>query len=127
MNPVGTTGENIFELEMSPAIFSSRDEGKTLNIESLKLFARVTNTGPYEAKIEPYSQSFMPIELTLFKLEGYGGLYYQEVSGLGVKIGPATPSEKWMLKMAGPNGSTLQQWESEDLTLVLGYLGGVAA
>ena len=57
LNPTNPADGNIFELEMSPRLFSFRDGEKTLKVNAIWLLARCTDTGSYmEPDTPPLTQ-----------------------------------------------------------------------
>jgi hypothetical protein len=134
LNPTNPADGNIFEWEMSPNLFRILDQEKTLNVTTLSVLARCTNTGSYQVVLTsplpappppPTSDVNM---LTLAPLKQYGGLHFsqKDVAGLDLTVAPSKPPKKWQLTMTRPGGGNLQpdangKMEVEDLILVLDY------
>src|SRR5439155_21145776 len=53
LNPPNPANGNVFELEMSPGLFPSRYEKKTLNVNSIWLLARCKDGEKYTALLNP--------------------------------------------------------------------------
>jgi hypothetical protein len=132
LNPTNPLNGNVFELEMSPALFSLRDKGKTLKINTVWLLARCTNAGTYTMFLNPPLPPPPPTgsdRMLLARVNQYGGLHFsqRDVSVLGIEVVPTDPPLQWVLRMERPGGGNLQidgdtnQMEVEDLMLVVGY------
>ena len=139
LNPTNPPGKNVFELEMLPNLFPIRDQGKTLNVNTISLLARCTNVGTskYEYKIvmeTPFPAPQLPTatdtnEMNLTVKEEYGGLYFSQKDKLTliIKVVPTGLPVKWKIIMTHSNGGNLQEdpvkkvMEVEDVLLVLGY------
>ena len=138
LNPVNPTNGNVFELEMSTALFPQRDATKTLKINTIVLLARCTNTGDYNVTLTPPLAAPPPgaappavqsNKLVLKKSDTYGGLHFnqKDVTTAGVEIVPTAPTAVWKFTITNPGDSNLQEdpvkkvMEVEDLILVLGY------
>ncbi len=131
LHPVNPGDPNIFEFEMSPALFQIRDAGKTLKINQVSVLARCTDPGSYSLVINPPLPNAPPGSdtFTLPRINKYGGLHVaqKDTSGLGLEIDSNDPPTTWHLQMTRPGGGNLQEdpvkktIEVEDLILVLGY------
>lgn len=120
LTPTNPLDPNIFEFEMSPSLFQIKDIDKTLNINTIWLLARCTDSGIYEAELT------LPLPVgsntfSLAKVNQYGGLHFSQKSFSDLAILPTDPPELWRLRMTPPLGDNLQPKEVEDLILVLGY------
>lgn len=127
LNPTSAGGENIFEFEISPALFPFRDAERTLKVNTIWLLARCTDPGNYQVALAlPTPDSN---KMTLCRSNQYGGLHFQQkdTSVLGIEILPTGPPVQWQLKMTRPGGANLEEdpakevMEVEDIILVLGY------
>jgi hypothetical protein len=120
LNPANPADGNVFELEMTPSLFSFRDEGKTLKVNTISLLARCTDVESYEVVLTP------PLAdsdtMTLVRVNQYGGLHFRQkdTAALGIQLVPTDPPVKWQLRMTSLGGGDLQV---EDVLLVLGYEG----
>lgn len=135
LNPTNPAGENVFELEMSPALFPFRDVDRALKVNTIWLLARCTDPGNYQIVLSPplppppSAPTPDPNKITLARANQYGGLHFQQkdTSVLGIEVVPTDPPVKWQLKMTRPGGGNLQPdpvkkvSEVEDVILVLGY------
>jgi hypothetical protein len=133
LNPTNPVNGNVFELEMSPSLFRTLDEEKTLKVNMIWLLARCTDAGNYSVvlKLIPPPPALPPANSDKFKLvqiSQYGGLHFanktkQDIPPLSdIVIDSANPSIKWQLKMTGPApGGALGKNEIEDVFLVVEY------
>jgi hypothetical protein len=130
LNPINPANGNIFELEMSPGLFSFRDNGKSLKVNSIWLLVRGQDGENYTAVLNPPLPAPPPAgsdNFTLAQANQFGRLHFaqKDVSAAGVLIDPAAPLLKWQLKMTNPAnpGGILKNEppELEDALLVLGY------
>ncbi len=136
LNPANPANGNVFELEMSPDLFPLRDQGKTLKVNQIWLLARCTDPGSYTVVMAPplppppLAPAADPNELTLARVDAYGGLHFaqKDTGALSVEIAPDNaPPVTWKLKMTRPGGGNLMEdpvkkiMEVEDVLLVLGY------
>jgi hypothetical protein len=127
LNPVNPANGNVFELEMSTALFPQRDATKTLKINTIVLLARCTDAGNYDVTLTPLPPGSNTMVLT--KRNTYGGLHFdqKDVAAAAVKIAPLAQPVLWNLKFARPSGGNLIEdpvkkvMEVEDVMLVLGY------
>lgn len=128
LNPTNPANGNVFEFSMSPSLFSLKDAGKTLKINTVWLLARCSNAGNYAVAV---NLSPLPVSvdvMTLAKVSQYGGLHFsqKDVSDLDLQITPAGPSLNWALTMSRSGGNlqpdpTTNEMEVADLILVVGY------
>lgn len=137
LNPVNPANGNVFELEMSTALFPQRDATKTLKINTIVLLARCTDPGNYNVTLTPPLAVPPPAgpppavtnTMVLQKSNTYGGLHFDQkaVAAAGVEIVPTDPPVAWKVKIIRPGGGNLKEdqvkkvMEVEDLILVLGY------
>jgi receptor-binding and translocation channel-forming TcA subunit of Tc toxin/ABC toxin-like protein/neuraminidase-like protein len=132
LNPTNPADGNVFELEMTSALFRLLDAGKTLKINSISLLARCSDDGVYEVVASPPLAPLPPADantLSLAKLSQFGGLHFgqKEVSAVGIEIAPNDPQVTWQFLMSRPGGGNLQldavtnTMEVQDLLLILGY------
>ncbi len=141
LNPAIPANGNVFELEMSTALFPHRDAAKTLKINTFVLLARcsdplseedyeVTLTPPLpEAPPPPEPSPPLSIPMSLSPSDTYGGLHFsqKDVSAAGIKIVPTDPPLCWKVKVSRKEGGNpiedpvKKVMELEDLVLVLGY------
>lgn len=133
LHPTGPADPNVFELELSPALFPFKDTGKTLKVNRIWLLARCDDPGSYEVLMVPPLPSPPPTPgddtLTLTRLDAFGGLHVsqRDVSALGIELELAAPPVTWQLTMTRPGGNNLQEdpstqeMEVHDVLLVLGY------
>ncbi|MBK6796742.1 MAG: hypothetical protein IPG76_08100 [Acidobacteria bacterium] len=132
LHPVNPANGNVFELEMSADLFTTRDRQKTLKINVITLLARCTDGGNYKVVMSPPLPAPPPPlsdTMTLATLAQYGGLHFnqKDVSSAPIEIAPTDAPVIWPLKMTRPGGGNLQEdplkkvMEVEDLLLVLGY------
>ena len=125
LKPTNPDDGNVFELEISPRLFSFRDADKPLKVNAIWLMARCTNLESYGAVLTHPSDS---VTMTLAPINQLGGLHFSHKS-VEIEVVPtAAPPVKWQLKMTGPGpGGNLQEdpvkktMEVEDVLLVLGY------
>ena len=125
---------NVFELEMSPSLFRTLHEGKTLKIDTILLLARCTNAGDYKVVMAPPLPDAPAGSDTMILAQSdeFGGLHFKQkdVGALGIEVAPTGPPETWQLKMTRPGGGNLQEdpvkksMEVEDLLLILGFEWG---
>lgn len=127
--PVTPANGNVLELEMLPALFPFKDEGKSLKVDSIWLLARCTDAGNYAVKLSPPLPAPPPADSDTFTLvpsNEYGGLHVaqKDTSALNVTIDPSVPPIEWNITMTRPGGGTLRvdPPEVEDLLLVVGYV-----
>jgi len=131
LNPTNPATGNIFELEISAALFRLLDAGKTLKINKISLLARCTNAGTYDVVLTPPLPAPPPAgsnTMALARVNQFGGLHLgqKDVATSGIQVIPADPPVKWQLRMRR-GGADLQMdpvkkvMEVEDVLLVLGY------
>jgi hypothetical protein len=122
LHPTNPEDGNIFQFEMSPALFPVLHQGKTLKINRIWLIARCTNEGIYDVDMTTTTPSG-PDTMTLATVNQYGGLHFSQknVADLGIEVVPTDPPVNWQLKMTNPDKENLQEKEVEDVLLVLGY------
>ncbi|WP_367025571.1 neuraminidase-like domain-containing protein [Methylococcus sp. ANG] len=132
LNPVNPANGNVFELEVSTALFQQRDATKTLKINTIVLLARCTDPGNYDVTLTPPLAAPPPAgsnTMVLAKSNTYGGLHFgqKDVAAAGVEIVPTDQPVVWRVKVTRPGGGNLiedpvkKAMEVEDLILVLGY------
>ncbi|MFN7962436.1 MAG: neuraminidase-like domain-containing protein [Thermoanaerobaculia bacterium] len=132
LNPVNPDDGNVFELEMSSALFPLRDATQTLKLNTLTLLARCTDPGNYTVTLTPPLPPPPPDgsnTLTLTKANTYGGLHFgqKEIPAEGLEIRPTNSPSPWRIQITRPGGGNLSEdavkkvMEVEDLLLVLGY------
>jgi hypothetical protein len=135
LNPANPADGNVFELEMSPALFPARDAGKALTITRLWLLGRCTDPGSYAVTLTPPLPAPPPAGSNAVALNAnatFGGLHLgsRDVSGDGVEVSPVGPAAIWRLRVARPGGGNLtvdpvtELPELQDLMLVLNYAWG---
>ena len=132
LNPANPANGNVFEFEMSPALFPMRDAGKTLKINTLYLLAHCTDAENYGVTLTPPLPAPPPAganTMTLAKSNTYGGLHFgqKDVAAAAVEIVPPDPPATWRIRITRPGGGNLTEdpvkrvMEVEDVILVLGY------
>jgi hypothetical protein len=132
LNPVNPANGNVFELEMSTALFPQRDAAKTLKINTIVLLARCTDPGNYDVTLTPPLAAPPPAgsnTMVLAKSNTYGGLHFgqKDVAAAGVEIVPTDQPVVWKVKVTRPGGGNLIEdpvkkvMEIEDLIFLLGY------
>jgi hypothetical protein len=134
LNPTNPANGNVFDLEMSSALFPMRDAGKTLKINAIYLLARCTNAGNYGVTLTPPLPVPPPPEaynMVLTKSSTHGGLHFdqKDVTAAGLKIVPTVPPVTWRIKVMRPDpegGNLIEDpvtkvMEVGDVILVLGY------
>jgi len=132
LHPINPATGNVFELEMSAALFPMRDAGKTLKINRIYLFARCTDPGKYGVALAPPLPAPSPPgtnTMTLARSNTYAGLHadQRDVSTDGVEIVPTDPPVTWQIRITRPGGGNLTEdmatknMEVDDVILVLGY------
>lgn len=126
LHPANAADGNVLELEMASRLFSIRDQGQTLKVNTIWFLARCTDAGTYDVVMTPPLPAPPPSgsnKMSLPKLSEYGGLHVGQmnVATLGIEVVPAVQPIKWRLKMTRPGGGNLQVGELEDVLLVLGY------
>jgi Tc toxin complex TcA C-terminal TcB-binding domain/Neuraminidase-like domain len=121
LNPAVPANGNVFELEVSEALFPYRDRGKTLKVNAISLLARCTDAGTYHVKLAPPLAAGSE-KLELAKSTQYGGLHYAKKNS-AVTIDPTVPPDVWKLLMKSPANANLvaDPPEIDDLFLILGY------
>jgi hypothetical protein len=127
LNPADPANGNVFELEMSPNLFSFRDKGKNLKVNKIWLLARCAGDGAYNVVMsnpplpEPTPSDPDSNKFALAPSQQYGGLRFAEKE-VEIEIAPTETPVKWRMTMTGPDsGGALQKDKVEDLLLVLGY------
>jgi hypothetical protein len=118
--PPNPADGNVLEWTMSTGFFRILDAEKTLQVDMVWILARCNGVGSYNVVLTPPSPA-VPNTASLIQASEYGGLRFQQLSGLGIEIDLNQPPATWQLKMTGPNG-LLQAGEVEDMYLVLGYV-----
>jgi hypothetical protein len=125
LNPANGGG-NVLELDMGPALFPVRDEGKILAIDTMWLLARCKDrTLRYEVVMPIPGQSppdpADDLTIPLAAVNQYGGLHFSQtdVSGLGIQVRPVATPVKWRLTMNRDGGNIKE--EVEDVIIVLAY------
>ena len=141
LKPTNPVNGNVFELEMSAALFPHRDAGKTLKVNTIALLARCTdpeNYNDYNVTLTPPLAEPppppappppppAPNAMVLGKSNTYGGLHFGQKDVAGVEIVPTDQPVVWNVKVTRPGGGNLIEdpvkkvMEVEDLILVLGY------
>jgi hypothetical protein len=132
LNPANPADRNVFELEVSTALFPQRDATKTLKINTIVLLARCTDPGNYKMTLTPPLAVPPPDgsnTMVLAKSNTYGGLHFgqKDVATAGLEIVPTDEPVVWKLKVTRPGGGDLIEdpvkkvMEVEDLILILGY------
>jgi hypothetical protein len=132
LNPSYPADGNVFELDVSPALFLTRDAGKTLKINTISLLARCTDPGNYNVTLTPPLPAPPPSganTMALVQSLTYGGLHLgqREVADAAVEIPPTGAPATWRIRLTRPGGGNLTQDpvtnlpEVQDLMLVLGY------
>lgn len=132
LNPANPASGNVFDLEITPALFRLLDAGKTLKINSISLLARCSDDGVYAVLMSPPLDPPPPVAantLSLARVRQFGGLHFgqKEVSGAGIEIAPNDPPVIWQLRMSRPGGGNLQLdavtniMEVQDVPLILGH------
>ncbi|MEY9325819.1 hypothetical protein AB7M37_004885 [Sinorhizobium fredii] len=119
LHPTDPQAGNIFELDLSPDFFPSRDAGHRLAVVRAALFARPANDADeLEALISAGSAA--PVPLLLTGQESYGGLLVgqAELGGTQAELDPSAPPARWRIRVATTSGDPLQL---SDLLLVLAY------
>jgi hypothetical protein len=81
---VNPANGNVFELEMSSALFSQRDATKTLKVNTIVLLARCTDPGNYDVMLTPPLAGSNT--MILAKSNTYGGLHFgqKDVTASGI-------------------------------------------
>ncbi|MCP9463226.1 MAG: neuraminidase-like domain-containing protein [Nitrospira sp.] len=129
LHPVNPANGNVFELEMSTALFPQRDATKTLKINTIVLLARCTDPQDYEVTLTPPLAAPPPAgsnTMVLAKSNTYGGLHFGQ-KDVAAEIVPTDQPVVWRIKVTRPGGGNLIEdpvrkvMEVEDLILVLGY------
>jgi hypothetical protein len=132
LNPINPANGNVFELEMSPKLFSWRDSEKPLKVNTIWVLARCADPGGYTVVMSPplapppTPPAPDPNQMTLIPNNRYGGLHFSQID-VEIEISPTASPVKWQIKMSRPGGGNLQKdplkerMEVEDLMLVLGY------
>lgn len=128
LTPSDPINGNVFELEISPALFPQRDANKNLKIDTIMFFARCTDSGDYDVTFTPPLTESSPedsetLVLTKSNMNMYGGLHSNQINvDVVVPIEPPF-MRKLKISRAGnlisdPNSNLA---EVQDLLLVLGY------
>jgi hypothetical protein len=128
LHPTNPANGNVFEFEMSPALFPMRDAGKTLKINVIYLLARCTDPDNYGVTLTPPPPADAHT-MTLAQSPTYGGLHFGErdIAAAAVEVVPTDPPATWRIRVEPPGGGNLTEdavqkvMEVEDLMLVLGY------
>lgn len=138
LDPVNPANGNVFELQMSTALFPQRDAGKTLKVNTIVVLARCTDAGNYDVTLTPPIAAPPPPpapppavsnKMVLVKSDTYGGLHsdQKDVAAASIEIVPTDQPVVWKIKVTRPGGGNLIEdsmkkvMEVEDLILVLGY------
>ena len=132
LHPANPADGNVFELDLSSSHFRVLDQAKTLNVNSIILLARCTEETDYDAEWTwptPASPPAGENEMTLVRVNQYGGLHFNKKSVVGwdIAIQPNGATVKWQLKMRRDDGGNLQEdpvtkaMEVGELLLVVGY------
>ncbi|HWJ22955.1 MAG TPA: neuraminidase-like domain-containing protein, partial [Gemmatimonadaceae bacterium] len=135
LNPTNPADGNVFELEMSPALFPTRDAGKSLTITRIWLLGRGADPGNYTVRLTPPLPAPPPAAsnvVTLSANAAFGGLHVgsRDVSTDGVEVAPVGPATTWHLQVTPPGGGNLTvdaatgAPELRDLLVVLSYAWG---
>ncbi len=119
LNPANAAAGNVFELEMSPALFPFRDDGKTLKINSVALLARPSPGPDYSVIVDPINVAALA-PMKLAAVAKYGGLYFsqQDVTARQIEVDPDAVPAKWQLTMTHTGGGNLAV---DGMLLVVGY------
>jgi len=131
LNPTNSADGNVFELEVSDALFPVRDAGKTLKVNAVTLLARCEQDGDYGVSLSPPLPSSPPAAsaISLGKNTAFGGLHAgaRDVTDDGVEIAPQDLPATWRIAVERPGGGLLTEDpvtkvpEMQDLLMVLGY------
>jgi hypothetical protein len=132
LHPTNPANGNVFEFEVSHKLFSLKDQGKTLKINTIWLVARATDPGIYTIEMTPPLPPPPPPNVNVRQLpqiSAFGDLHFNEntdVAGLGVEVVPGDPPVTWRLRMRNPLAGDLitlanGEMEVSDLIMVLGY------
>lgn len=131
LKPTNPANGNVFELEMSPALFPFRDAAQKLRLNRVAFVARCTDPLDYRLTLTPPLPTSPPGSnvLTLKAQKKYGGRHFAEldVNATSIVVAPNVPATTWKIRMTRPGGGDLalnavtQRMEVEDLVLVLGY------
>ncbi len=109
--------EHALELEISHALFPTRDVGRRLTLQSLTLLVRNDAPSDYAGVLEPGENPQIPIELAVDPR--FGGLHVAEadLSGLDTEIAPSGSSLSCRLSFTSPGVG----FAPSDAYLVLAY------
>lgn len=132
LRPSNAALGNVFDLEMIPELFPLKDKGKKLIANTITLLAGCEDAGNYKMVLDPPLPIPPPAgsnELSLAKLNEYGGLHFatKDSAGLSVEVDPSVPPVVWKLRMTRPGGGNLQEdpvthvSEVAYVLLVVGY------
>lgn len=124
IRPENPAEGNVLELQMSPALFSHMDSGKTLKITSVVVLARCTNDNNYSGKLFWSPAAGDQIPFALAKSSEYGGMHFHKIdlTASQVTVGPSPDPTPWRLKIEAPVGGNLTESDAvKDLVLALEY------
>jgi hypothetical protein len=131
LNPINPADGNTFELDVSSALFPTRDADKTLAITQLWLIGRCTDPGTYQTTLTPPLQAPPPAGSNVVNLDAnaaFAGLHVgtRDVSADGVQV-PPDGATTWRITVTRPGGGNLNvdpatgRAELRDLMLLLTY------
>ena len=126
LHPTNPANGNVLDLAMSSDLFSMRDQGKTLKINTITVLARCSDPANYKVSLSPPLPPPPPpaaSTVTLVKSDQYGGLHAGtiNVAAAMVNVLPDGPPITWSLKMERPAGGNLAEDEVGDAIVILGY------
>ncbi len=126
LHPDTDAEENVLEFTIKPQLFSFRDKGKTLKVNTISLIARCSETGDYTFRFSPPLPlpSATDVDTLILKQNSdYGNLHVKEkidTSGHDLILN-LSAEVIWKLIVESPTETQLSTNEIEDFYLILGY------
>lgn len=121
LNPSDEASANVLNLPLTPNLFSYRDGLRTLNINSITLIAKCSESESYNVTLNPPLGTGSDV-LTLNPEPSVGNLHFasKDTSGAAINLDFST-EQIWTLRIESPSGNNLADNELEDLFLILSY------
>jgi hypothetical protein len=128
LNPASAAAGNVFDLELSPALFPVRDQTRKLAVDSVALVADCSDSRDYTVTLTPPSAGK---DLTLTRQRQYGGLHaasWTLAEDESLQIQPDADSPPtWRIQVESPTGNDIavdpatQESEVRDLIVIIEY------
>jgi hypothetical protein len=127
LHPTNAANGNVLEIDMDPALFPGRDEGKVLKVNTLFMLAGCSDAGDYGVTLTPPLELPPPpgsntMTLKRQQITTFGGMHFaqKDVADADLELDPTQPVT-WKIRITRPGGGNLQEGEMRDLFLVLAY------